>query len=92
MTRNLDRRIELMFPVEQVELAEQLKKILMFHINDSDKARELLSSGVYTPCNALESYSPARSQEAIADWFRRRTAAALDGSAGTPLKIRKYKE
>ena len=92
MTRNLDRRIELMFPVEQVELAEQLKKILMFHINDTDKARELLSSGVYTPCNALESYSPARSQEAIADWFRRRTAAALDGSAGTPLKIRKYKE
>ena len=92
MTRNLDRRIELMFPVEQVELAEQLKKILQFHINDSDKARVLQSSGEYTPFNALEKYSSVRSQEAIADWFRRRTAAALDGSAGTPLKIRKYKE
>ena len=89
MTRNLDRRIELMFPVEQPELSEQLKKILFFHINDCDKARELQSSGEYTSFIPLEQYSASRSQKAIADWFRSRTAAALDGSAGTPLKIRK---
>ena len=92
MTRNLDRRIELMFPVEQEELTEQLRRILQFHINDSDKGRVLLSSGEYTPFNALEKYTGARSQESIAAWFRNRTAAALDGSAGTPLKIRKFQE
>ena len=92
MTRNLERRIELMFPVEKEELKEQLRQMLMFHINDSDKSRELLSSGEYTPVPFLECYTSARSQEAIAQWFRSRTVRALDGSAGTPLKIRKYKD
>ena len=92
MTRNLDRRIELMFPVEQEELKEQLRRILEFHINDKDKARELQSSGVYTSQGPLEEYTFSRSQEAIAAWFRSRTAAALDGSGGAPLKIRMFKE
>ncbi|MBO5792542.1 MAG: polyphosphate kinase 1 [Lentisphaeria bacterium] len=90
MTRNLDRRIELMFPVEEEELTEQLRSILTLHISDCDKGRRLLSSGEYTPFVPLEDYTAARSQQAIADWFRSRTAAALDGSAGTPLKIRKF--
>ena len=90
MTRNLDRRIELMFPVEQEELTEQLRSILTLHISDCDKGRRLLSSGEYTLFVPLEDYTAARSQQAIADWFRSRTAAALDGSAGTPLKIRKF--
>ncbi len=92
MTRNLERRIELMFPVEKEELTEQLHRMLMFHINDCDKGRELLSSAEYTPVPRLENYTPCRSQEAIAQWFRSRTLRALDGSAGTPLKIRKFKE
>ena len=90
MTRNLDRRIELMFPVGKSELQAQLHKILEFHINDNCKSRQLRHDGAYTaavpeqPETAL-----CRSQEAIAAWFRSMTAATLDGSAGTPLKIRK---
>ena len=89
MTRNLDRRIELMFPVEKAELREQLETMLTLHINDSDKLRELQSDGSYTPMPLKESYSSARSQEAIARYFRERCTKALDGSSGTPLKVRK---
>jgi polyphosphate kinase len=87
MTRNLDRRIELMFPVEKQELREQLEKILQFHINDSDKRRILQSDGTYTALNCLEHYTAACSQMAISSFFRERYTKALDGSSGTPLKV-----
>jgi polyphosphate kinase len=87
MTRNLDRRIELMFPVEKQELREQLEKILNFHINDSDKRRDLQSDGTYSPLPCLKSYTAARSQMAIGTFFKERYTKALDGSSGTPLKV-----
>ena len=89
MTRNLDRRIELMFPVEKRELREQLDRIIALHLQDSDKLRELHSDGSYSPMPRLESYTPARSQEAIIRYFRAEYTRALDGSSGTPLKVRK---
>jgi len=89
MTRNLDRRIELMFPVEKSELREQIDTMISLHLNDSDKLRELQYDGSYTPANRLDSYTPARSQEAIVRFLRDRYASAFDGSSGTPLKVRK---
>ena len=47
MTRNLDRRIEIMFPVMRPENQLKLKKILAFELNDSLKARQLNSQGIY---------------------------------------------
>ena len=82
MTRNLDRRVELMFPVEDPRLREQLRDVLEIHIADRDKGRRLLPSGKYTPTPDPAEYGETRSQAAAAAYFAaraRRAAAELTG-------------
>jgi len=47
MTRNLDRRVELMVPVDDTELREELEHILHTALSDNLKARELGKDGRY---------------------------------------------
>lgn len=47
MERNLDRRVELMFPVLDEDLKSRLKSILDIYLVDNVKARELKSDGQY---------------------------------------------
>ncbi|MDR1626125.1 MAG: polyphosphate kinase 1 [Spirochaetia bacterium] len=47
MPRNLERRVELMFPVEQRDLKKRLVHILKTCLLDNAQAHELQSSGVY---------------------------------------------
>ena len=47
MPRNLERRVELMFPVEDTELIEKLNLILTNLLRDNVKARELSKDGRY---------------------------------------------
>ncbi len=47
MTRNLDRRIEIMFPVEDEGNKIRLKEILDVYLHDTVKARLLKSDGIY---------------------------------------------
>lgn len=90
MTRNLDHRIELMFPVTAPELREDLRQILELHINDSDKARELDPDGMYSKTPELVEYSEKRSQSAIAEYFRSGKRIAGKELSGTPLKVKKH--
>lgn len=48
MERNLNRRIETLFPVEDEKLKLQLEKILKITLKDTVKTRIMLSSGKYT--------------------------------------------
>ena len=48
MTRNLDRRVELLFPVEEPSNKARLFEILKVHLRDTVKARILNKNGVYT--------------------------------------------
>jgi polyphosphate kinase len=45
MPRNLNRRFEVMFPVEDAENRERLKDILEVYLKDNVKSRELQSDG-----------------------------------------------
>lgn len=47
MPRNLERRVELMFPVEKVELKEELLHILKIQLKDNVKAHLLQEDGTY---------------------------------------------
>jgi polyphosphate kinase len=48
MPRNLDRRVEQLFPVEDTDLRESVHQhILSVHIKDNQKARRLLPDGTY---------------------------------------------
>lgn len=54
MTRNLHRRIEIMFPVEDAKLKEQLKEILDIYWRDNQKSWRLLPTGEYQKIEPLE--------------------------------------
>lgn len=47
MPRNLDRRVEILFPVEDEGLMEQVKHILKVQLEDNVKAHVLLPDGTY---------------------------------------------
>lgn len=47
MTRNLENRIEIMFPVVQENLRERIKEILNIYLQDNVKARILYPNGNY---------------------------------------------
>ncbi len=47
MTRNLDRRIEVLFPIEDTLIKDRIKKILRIDLSDNIKARILNSQGKY---------------------------------------------
>lgn len=47
MTRNLDRRIEIMFPVENEDNKSRLKEILDVYLHDTVKARILRNDSIY---------------------------------------------
>ncbi len=47
MPRNLDRRVEIVFPVEREELKADLKSFLLLELSDNLKSHTLLSDGTY---------------------------------------------
>jgi polyphosphate kinase len=50
MPRNLDRRVETLFPVGDPELRDMIRdNILSIHLKDNQQARRLLADGTYEP-------------------------------------------
>ncbi|MBE6402619.1 MAG: polyphosphate kinase 1 [Lentisphaerae bacterium] len=82
MTRNLDRRIEMLFPVIRQENCQKLKKILAFELNDKFKSRVLKNNGKYT--TARNDNPASRSQQNIYNLFMSEVKA---DSAATVLKV-----
>ncbi|MEE1228459.1 MAG: RNA degradosome polyphosphate kinase [Lachnospiraceae bacterium] len=48
MPRNLDRRVEIVFPIEEPDLIEKAKHILKVQLSDTKKARILEADGTYS--------------------------------------------
>lgn len=70
MSRNLDRRVEVMFPVKKRQLQEIIIYILNCHLDDKDKMRKLKSSGRYTVPPG-SSGNGSRSQQNIYQFFKK---------------------
>lgn len=64
MPRNLDRRIELLVPVEDPEYARRLIEIIRIYFDDNVKARRLTPEGVYKKVKSSRS-KPRRSQQIL---------------------------
>ena len=77
MPRNLDRRVELMFPVEQPDLRRRLVRILELYFADNCHSYELLPDGRYRT-RQPEGRRAVRAQEAL----QRRARAAEREPAG----------
>ena len=80
MTRNLDKRIELMFPVEDAGHKATVLAALRAGFRDNVKARRLASDGSYTRVLPAPGEAPYRVQSALQEESRRR-AGATSGRA-----------
>ncbi|HEX5758473.1 MAG TPA: polyphosphate kinase 1 [Thermoanaerobaculia bacterium] len=65
MTRNLDHRVEVVTPVEEPRLQEELRAILELQLADNVKAWELRQDGSYEKRSPAEGEEPRNSQELL---------------------------
>ncbi len=77
MPRNLDRRVELLVPVEDKACRRSVIAILKTTLGDNVKAKRLLADGRYERVRASGTAEPLRSQEAL---YRRTSEAIEDAS------------
>ncbi len=63
MERNLDRRIETLFPIEADTLIDEIRKLLDVYLRDTVRARILLANGSYVRAQPLDGQAPFDSQE-----------------------------
>jgi polyphosphate kinase len=85
MPRNLDHRLELMFPVEDPQQRRYLMELLELQLRDNVKARELLPDGSYRRVQAGKK-KPQSSQDAMYD-ITRRSLAREDQPDGEPQSL-----
>ena len=64
MPRNLDKRLELLVPIEDNACRDRLIKILETHLADNQNSWTLRDNGSYQRCKAM-GQEPVRSQEAL---------------------------
>ncbi len=63
MPRNLDGRVETLFPVEDVRLRAAVREILFIHLRDNAKSRRLLPDGGYERVVPAPGETPLSSQD-----------------------------
>ena len=78
MPRNLDSRVETLFPIEDPALRAYIRDVILeIKLRDTAKARELRADGSYARARPTEGHEPLDSQA----WFLAH-AARHDGAAG----------
>ena len=66
MPRNFERRVEVMFPIEDPALKERVvQEIVPVYLRDNQRARLLTPTGNYTRARATGDQSPHRSQQEL---------------------------
>jgi len=89
MPRNLSRRIELLFPVEQDELRKELDLTIDSALNDRRKGRILTGANLYTrTCDGdLSQFEATRSQTLLYEFYRARLARKKDTARKRKLQV-----
>jgi polyphosphate kinase len=78
MDRNLSRRVEVIWPIEQPDLkARLIDEILMTSLSDNVKARELLPDGSYRRVAAIKGEEMVRSQNRFLELAAASTARRM---------------
>ncbi len=70
MTRNLDRRIEVLTPILDPDVFQELYDILQIQLNDNVKARILDAADSNTKVSPIAGEAEVRSQYAIYDYLK----------------------
>ncbi len=86
MPRNLDHRIELMFPVEAPNIRQMLRKMIDYQLNDQCKGRHLQTGGTYSRVSGAR-FRGTRSQRLTYLYFQQLAAVAIKPQNQNKLKI-----
>lgn len=92
MPRNLKRRVELLFPVEQVELRQELDFIVNAALNDRRKGRTLCGGNAYTKTctGGAARFEDTRSQVLLYEYYKNRLAKERRRSAAAKKKLQVF--
>ena len=88
MPRNLDKRVELMVPVLDLQAKNRLKEILKIYFKDNVKAHILLADGTYQRCKPEKRELPVRSQRVL---FERAQASAQTVERTKPTALEPHR-
>jgi polyphosphate kinase len=83
MTRNMDKRVELMFPVEDPSHKASIMHALRAMFRDTTKARRLGADGRYTRVTPTGHDAPCRVQRMLQEEAQRRMAQAIERAGVT---------
>lgn len=72
MPRNLDRRVELMFPVLQENIRKEIRDILQLYFTDNRKSHFLQSDGSWVRRKPINGEQPVRIQEVLHEAEKKR--------------------
>jgi polyphosphate kinase len=90
MPRNLDHRVELMFPVEEALHRKYIMEVLDLQFRDDVKARELLPSGRYRRVPNRSGKKPLSSQDAIYALTRKQLRDPTARGGSTAHEIERF--
>ncbi|MCR9246145.1 MAG: polyphosphate kinase 1 [bacterium] len=92
MIRNLDRRVEVAFPVLDPEIKQRvLDEVLDLSLRDNQKARRVLHDGTFERVEVAANDRPVRSQLALLDKSKSPVIPG-EGTSSRPAKGRKRKK
>ena len=77
MPRNLDRRIELMFPILDEKVFEEVKEILDVYFKDNENALELSENGTWSEIPVKNDEPLLRAQEVLYKKYKRRSESSV---------------
>lgn len=66
MTRNLSRRVEVLFPIQNRRLVKRLREVLEIYQTDNVSAREMQSDGSYVRRRPQDSAQAVEAQSVLA--------------------------
>lgn len=69
MQRNFDRRVEMLYPIENQRIIEDLEEILALYLKDNVKARILNSDGTYTKLEVPENEKGEKEYFNVQEYF-----------------------
>ena len=91
MPRNLDRRVELLFPVEDECNKARVKNIINLYLSDTDKTRILHSTGTYSRVDK-RGKEPLNVQDYFYDYIKNKIDNRFNFNEITEFKPRTYEE
>ena len=91
MPRNLDRRVELLFPVEDECNKARVKNIINLYLSDTDKTRILHSTGVYSRVDK-RGKEPLNVQDYFYDYIKNKIDNRFNFNEINEFKPRTYEE